>query len=490
MRKLPAITRQQWLVILVCCLLMVLISFQLPGITPFASARDYDLVILNGRVIDPESKLDSIRHIGITRGTIQAISTNTLCGRTTIDARGLVVSPGFIDLHQHGQDQENYQYKAMDGVTTALELEYGTADVDPWYAEREDKALVNYGVSVGHMPVRMNVMRESDSSANTGDAAHRAASEGEIEEMKRQIEHGLKRGAVSVGFIIGLTPGASRWEILEMFRVAARFGAPCHVHIRDGDEQEALEEVIAAAETTGASVHVVHLSSGAVGIGSARRLLEMIGKAQSRGLDVTTETYPYGASMARIESLLFDDWQSWPDSDFTKLQWVATGERLTKESFKRYRETGGWVVNHQTPPDVVDAVVASPLTMIASDGLLQNGKGHPRTCGTYSQILGQYVREMKTLTLMAALRKMTLMPAQRLERRVPAMKSKGRIRVGADADLTVFDPERVIDKATYQEAAKYSEGIKYVLVSGVLVVKDGQLQDRGAPGRPVRAPLQ
>ena len=143
-----------------------------------------------------------------------------------------------------------------------------------------------------------------------------------------------------------------------MFRVAARFGAPCHVHFRDGEEQEALGEVIAAAETTGASLHVVHLSSGVEGMPTARRLLETIVKAQSRGLDVTTETYPYGASMARIESLWFDDWQSWPESSFTTLQWVATGERLTRESFKRYRELGGWVVNHMTPPDVVDAVVA------------------------------------------------------------------------------------------------------------------------------------
>lgn len=467
--------------------LAFLLAFIASPIHPQESAKDYDVVILHGRIIDPESKLDAVHNIGITNGAIQAIADETLRGRTSIDARGLIVSPGFIDLHQHGQDQENYRLKAMDGVTTALELEYGTADVDGWYAERDGKALINYGVSSGHMPIRMKVMGESNTPADSGDAAHRAALEAVIEEMKRQIEHGLKRGGVAVGFIIELTPGASRWEILEMFRVAARFGAPCHVHTRN-EEQESLEEVIAAAETTGASVHVVHFS--AEEIRSARRGLEMIGMAQSRGLDVTTEMNPYGASMARIESLFFDDWESYSESDFAKLQWVATGERLTKESFKRYRETGGWVINHRIPPEAVDAVAVSPLTMIASDGLIQNGKGHPRTAGTYSLFLRRYVRERKVLTLMDALRKMTLMPARRMERRVPMIKNKGRIRVGADADLTIFDLERVTGRATYEEPVKYSEGIKYVLVNGVLVVKDGQLQGGIAPGRAVRAPVQ
>lgn len=489
MRRPCAMPWRLQLMTLACCTLMGRKTLHFSD-SATSAANGYDVVILHGRIIDPESKLDSIRNIGITHGTILAVADRTLRGTMSIDATGLVVSPGFIDLHQHGQDEENYQCKAMDGVTSALELEYGTADVDRWYAERDGKALVNYGVSVGHMPIRMSVMRNSDSTTRSGDAAHRAATEDEIEEMKRQVQQGLRRGAVSVGFIIGLTPGASRGEILEMFRVAAQFGAPSHVHFRDGDEQEALEEVVAAAETAGASLHVVHLSSGVEGMPTARRLLRTIENAQSRGWDVTTETYPYGASMARIESLWFDDWESWPESSFTRLQWVATSERLTRESFKRYRGIGGWVVNHQTPPDVVDAVVTSPLTMIASDGLLENGKGHPRTCGTYSRILGHYVREVNALTLMDALRKMTLMPAQRLERRVPMMRNKGRIRVGADADLTIFDPVRVIDKATYSEPAKYSDGIRFVLVNGVAVVKDGQLQRGIAPGRPVRAPVR
>ena len=134
------------------------------------------------------------------------------------------------------------------------------------------------------------------------------------------------------------------------------------------------------------------------------------------------------------------------------LMWVATGERLTEESFNRYRKIGGMVIAFAVPQTVVDACVVSPMTTIATDGLLEKGKGHPRASGTYSLVLGRYVRERKLLTWQEAIRKMTLLPAKRLEARVPMMKSKGRLRVGADADITVFDPERVIDRSTFERA--------------------------------------
>jgi N-acyl-D-aspartate/D-glutamate deacylase len=138
----------------------------------------------------------------------------------------------------------------------------------------------------------------------------------------------------------------------------------------------------------------------------------------------------------------------------------------------------------------VNTAISSPLTIIASDGILAQGKGHPRTAGTYSRVLGNYVRDKKTLTLMDAVTKMTLLPAKRLERRVPSMKNKGRIRIGADADLTIFDPQSIIDQSTFQDPAKYAQGIKFVLVNGVPIVKDGQLQSGISPGRPIRAPYQ
>ncbi len=195
--------------------------------------------------------------------------------------------------------------------------------------------------------------------------------------------------------------------------------------------------------------------------------------------------------MTDIKSALFDEgWQEVFGIDYKDLQWAATGERLTKETFTEYRKTGGMVAVFSMTEEIVTAAIKSPLTMIASDGILEKGKGHPRTAGTYSRILGKYVREQHALTLMEALTKITLMPAQRLERRVPSMKNKGRIRVGADADLTIFDPQTIVDKSTFQDPAKYSEGIRFVLVNGVEVVKDGQPQTGIYPGRAVRAPFR
>ena len=471
---------------------LVLILFAL--VFPSSSQPAYDLVILNGRVIDPESRTDAVRNLGISNGTIKAITSNKLTGRTVIDARGLVVSPGFIDLHQHGQDDENYRFKAMDGVTTALELEVGTGDVDAWYAQRDQKSLINYGVSAGHLAARMAAMHEPVTFLPTGDAARRAATDAEISEMKQRLEDGLKRGAVAVGFGIQYTPNASRWEILEMFRVAARYGASCHVHMRHagvkepGSSIQALEELIAAATITGAPLHVVHIQS--TGGPATPKLLQMIGEAKSRGLDITTECYPYIAGMTDIKSAIFDEgWQEVFNIDYKDLQWAVTGERLTKETFEKYRKTGGMVAVFSMTEDIVAAAIKSPLTMIASDGILERGKGHPRTAGTYSRVLGSYVREKGTLSLMEALTKMTLLPAQRLERRVPSMKNKGRIRVGADADLTIFDPQSIKDTSTFQDPGQYSEGIRFVMVSGVLIVKEGQLQSNIYPGRPIRAPF-
>jgi N-acyl-D-aspartate/D-glutamate deacylase len=472
-------------------LLVILITL-LTTLSP--TAEVYDLVILNGRVIDPESRTDAVRNLGITNGKIRSISRAKLDGKNVIDARGLVVSPGFIDLHQHGQNEENYRFKAQDGVTTALELEVGTGDVDRWYAEREGKSVINYGVSAGHLAARMAAMKEPVTFLPTGEAARRAATESEINDMKQRVEQGLKRGAIAVGFGIQYTPNASHWEILEIFRVAARFNASCHVHMRHAGAKDtagsiqALEEVISAAAITGAPLHVVHIHS--TGGPATPKLLQMIGEAKSRNLDITTECYPYIAGMTDIKSAIFNEgWQEVFGIDYKDLQWAATGERLTKETFEKYRKTGGMVAVFSMTEEIVREALRNPLTIIASDGILDNGKGHPRTAGTYSRVLGKYVREDATLTLADALAKMTLMPAKRLERRVPAMKNKGRIRVGADADLAIFDAQTIIDGATFQEPARESTGMKFVLVNGVVVIKDGKMLTNAHPGGPIRAPF-
>lgn len=467
------------------------------GLLPLPAAADgFDLVINSGRVMDPESGLDALRSIGIRDGVVRAISAAPLEGRRVIDASGLVVAPGFIDLHWHGTRPESHLYQAMDGVTASFELEIGVADVDRWYAEREGREPIHYGVAVGHVPVRMAVKGDGGEFLPKGPGAKAAVSDAELAEIRFRIEHGLKRGAVAVGLGIVYTPAANNWELLEVYRLAAKYQAFTHVHVRGAssaagagaDRERGLLEAIALSAVSGAPTHIAHIQSS--GQASTERMLGIIAEARARGVDVSTECYPYTAGATRIESFLFDSWYDKPEAEYRKLQWSATGERLTAETFRKYREQGGLVLIHANTEEVVTAAVSHPLTMIASDGFdVAEGQGHPRSAGTFSRVLGRYVREKQALGLMEALRKMTLMPAQRLEARVPAMRNKGRIRVGADADIVVFDPQRIIDTATFEQPAAFSTGVRHLLVGGTAVVEDGTLNRDARPGRPIRAAI-
>ena len=452
----------------------------------------YDLAIIGGRVIDPESGLDAIRNVGVNGGRIETLTDAEIAGDLAIDARGLVVAPGFIDLHSHGQDAENYEVQARDGVTTALELEVGVGDVDYWYERRKGAALINFGASVGHIPVRIKVMDDPGEFLPVADAAYREATAEELGRIKEGVERGLRRGALAVGFGLDYTRGCSKWEVIEVFRIAAKYGAPCHVHVRGKGHQdpmssiEAAGEVIAASAVTGAPLHIVHVQS--TGMHATGNTLAMIQGARERGLDVTTECYPYSAGMTAIDSALFSEgWQRKYGISYDSLQWAETGERLTSSTFAEYRETGGMVIVHSTPQDAVDAAVTSPLCAIATDGFLRNGKGHPRTAGTYSLILGRYVRERGLLSLSDALSKCSLMPARRLQDRAPAFARKGRIATGMDADIVAFNPDTVSDNSTYEEPSLQPTGIEYVVVGGTPVVERGNIVEGIAPGVGIRA---
>lgn len=449
-------------------------------------AQEYDTVISRGRVIDPETRLEAVRDVGIRAGKIVAVSETPLHGREMVDARGLVVTAGFIDLHQHGQTSENYALKARDGVTTALELEVGVRSVETWYAERAGKALINFGASAGHIPARMAIFNDSGGLLPKDRAIQPQATSQQLSDILTIIRTGLNQGALGVGMGIAYVPGASREEIFRVFQLAAERKQTVFVHLRSSGPVEpggldALQEVLSDAAATGAAVHVVHITS--TELRDTRVALEMIHSAANHNIKVTTEAYPYTAGMTDISSAIFSEgWQQRNGGiTFKDLQWAQTGERLSEESFARYRKQGGMVAIHSIPEEVVRAAVADPEVMIASDGILENGKGHPRAAGTYARVLGRYVREEHLLPLMDALAKTSLMPANLL-----GLSNKGRVQAGADADITIFDPAKVIDRATFENPAQHSEGIPYVMVAGVWVVKNGELQAMVFPGKAVR----
>ncbi len=443
-----------------------------------AAQGSYDLVIRNGRVIDPESGLDAVRNVGIVAGRVVAVSENDLDGKRTLEATGLVVAPGFIDLHQHGQSLENYAAQVRDGITTALELEIGVEDIEAWYQDRHGRALLNYGASISH-PYSRQLAMLGHNPGLSGESLAAPLTAGQMANLTRRIERGLDQGAVAVGFGLAYTPGATKDEIVEMFRSATRYGASCHVHMRtDLTTFANLEEVISAARETGAQAHVVHLNSSARD--RVPEYLALIERAQARGVDITTEAYPYNRGSTLIQSHLFNQWQEYTDEQLAEFIWVRTGE-----TFPERRRVGGTII---MPPlyseDSVRKAIANPLVMIASDGMwLSGGRAHPRSFGTFSRVLGRFVREHQTLTL----RKMTVMPAKRLEKRLPEMRNKGRIRPGADADIVVFDPRTVIDRGTYADPAQSPAGIRHVIVNGTPVLLEGQLVDAARPGRAVRA---
>jgi len=468
----------------------------------FASAllaQQYDLVIDGGRVLDPETGLDAVRNVAITGGNIARISADALSGKRVVNAKGLVVAPGFIDLHQHGQEIESQRVKALDGVTTALEMEIGVPDVAQFLKTKKGSSIINYGTTASHVAARAFVFGVPLSAAGSGvhagipeilpksgTATNLPATSAQISRIQERLRSELDAGGLGVGMGIQYTPGATRLEVIDMFRVAAERKLPVYAHMRStgqvepGSSIESVSEVIAASAITGAPLHIVHINSSC--LRDSLECLALIEGARAHGVDVTTESYPYIAGMTGINSALFNPgWREKLGIDYGELVLPETGEHLTQERFEALHNssTQRFVLVFANTQEVVDALIPNPLVMIASDG----AQGHPRNAGTYSRVLAQYVRGEKTLTLMEALRKMTLMPAQMLERSTPAANRKGRLQEGADADVVVFDPQTIADRATFQAPMEPSVGVQYLLVNGTIVVDQGKLVSNAFPGQ-------
>jgi N-acyl-D-aspartate/D-glutamate deacylase len=468
------------------------------------AAQQYDLVLEGGRVMDPESGLDAVRNVGIRDGKIARVSTEPLTGRRVVHAAGLVIAPGFIDLHQHGQELASQRVKAFDGVTTALEMEIGAPDVAQFLKSKEGHSLIHYGSTASHAAARALIFGTPlppevinpragipEILPKSGPATNQPATPEQIKQIQQRLRDELDAGALGIGMGIQYTPGATRLEVIDMFRLAAERKLPVYTHMRSfgrgepGSAIESVEEVIGAAAISGAPLHIVHINSTC--LADTLDCLSLVEGARARGLDVTTEAYPYIAGMTEINSALFNPgWRERLGIDYGGLVLPDTGEHLTQARFEELHNssTPNSVLVFANTQEMVDATIPNPLIMIASDG----APGHPRNAGCYSRVLAQYVREKKTLTLMEALRKMTLMPAQMLERSTPAARQKGRLREGADADIVVFDPQTIRDRSTFEKPMEPSVGVHDLVVGGKLLIDDGKLVPDVFPGRAVLGP--
>jgi len=466
------------------------------------STIEYDIVLSGGRVIDPETKLDAIRNVGILNNRIAQISTEPLKGKQNINISGLVVAPGFIDLHIHGRSNVEQEYQLHDGVTTALELEWGIEHLGNWYESRKGKALINYGASVNWPFERFKAIGMYQNAvdsllqitlkgeANIGAMTNtilRAATEtitpDALNQTLANIKASLTEGGIGIGAPIGYLPKTNPNEMFQVYKLAGELQALVFSHVRQPDIIS-IQEAIAVAVLTGAPLHIVHINS--MSLGNIGLSLEMVNAANKKGFDISTELYPYTAASTSLQSAMFDEgWQQRLGISYSDLQWVATGERLTKESFETYRKTGGVVIIHAMKPEWIKTGIAAPGVMIGSDGMTYAKLAHPRTAGTFSRVLGKYVREEKVIDLITALEKMTLLPAKRLENIAPMMRFKGRLQVGADADITIFNSNTVIDKATFEKGLEFSTGIEYVLVNGNFILKNGKTVGNVFPGQAV-----
>ena len=463
----------------------VLASYDKP---PAPADHRFDVVITGGRVMDPASGFDQVANVGIDKGTVTAITTDPLRGSKRIDATGRVVAPGFIDIESYDPNPYGIWYKIADGVTTNLGMHGSNGDAQEWYQRwRATGSPTHFGGAFDD-----NWERSKPDGLNLG--VGDKASPAQIDQLAAAAEEAIKGGFIGVEFSPEYAPGISYQEIVGVSRVAAEYGVPVFFHGRYSDPEEpgtnfdTLNEIIRTGRETGAAVHVLHITSTG-GTFTMPESLAMLQQARDEGIQVTADLYPYNFWATYLGSERFaPGWQKRFRIGYSDLVIPGTGERLTETTFEQHKAENDLAAAYAIPEEDVRLGLQSPLVMIGSDAILEPGdNNHPRAAGTFSRVLGKYVREEGVLSLMEGLTKMTIQPAELLEEEAPALRKKGRLQVGADADIVVFDPETIEDRATVNDPSRYSRGIDWVLVMGQVVKDPKRLHRNVLPGRPIKS---
>ena len=512
---------------------MILLSaliLSMSMVSTVSAADTYDLVILNGRVMDPETRLDAVRNVGVKEGKIAAITKDLIKGKETIDAKDHVVAPGFIDMHDHNTAAPFGQKLALrDGVTTPMELEAGVYPVDTWYAYLEGKSQTNYGASVGTIPVRETLLNPAYKTKAYGDFLYdmqkpkethtsmkwstQIGTDQQIEQVGNMLEKGLQQGAIGIGHCPGyMVSGSTQRESNIVQKLAGQYGVSSFVHGRFSSQKPptsgllGIDEMMAPQATYGGGLVVQHMTAQTLAV--TPQALQLVDDARAKGIQVIAEIYPYdfGGTIVGADYLHPDNYGPMMGRDYKDIIEVSNMKPLTKARYEELVKTapGTSVMFYNATNETVYQALAHPNTVLGSDSypytIRKTGgpaiawdtpfdgvNGHPRGAGAHAKLL-RLVREKEVdIPLIDGVAKMSYLIAKFLQDNgVDQMAHKGRIQVGADADITIFDPKSVKDNSTMKDGGLPSSGIPYVVVNGTVVVKDSRVLKGVYPGKPIR----
>lgn len=483
-------------------------------------------LLAGGRVIDPETGHDSVADVLVDGATVSAVGPALTAppGVRVLDVSGLVVGPGFIDLHSHAHSIAGLRLQAMDGVTTALDLEAGLMPVASAYEKAAlDGRPVNYGFSASWADGRGQVLAGAHPHADVfaslrllGDERwQKSSTAAQLDAWTGLLREEIADGALGVGILVGYAPRSDPAEYLAAARLAAEAGVPTWTHVRELVEADpttpvdGASELVRAAAETGAHMHHCHVNS--TSRRHIERVLTDIAGAQREGSRVTIEAYPYGAGATAVGAVFLapERLAAWGIGP-ANIVLLPSGERVADAARLRQVRAedpaSSCIVEFldETDPgdsdllrrslEFPDAIVASDSMPVLWPGgehestewpLPPGGNAHPRTAGTYCRALRTMVRETGVWTWLEAFRRCSYLPARTLDF-APSARGKGRLSAGADADIVVIDPSVVTDVATYTDPIRASVGVRHLFVAGQAVVAGGELLVDSLPGRAVR----